>query len=475
VGNCPSSCRRREIRSLSDPERNAYFAAVHQLHSGPAPTKYDQMVKIHLDATDYAHNTAYFLPWHRGYLRTYEKALQAIDPSVCVPYWNWSVDSQAPEYSPVFTEGYFGTNGGADGCVADGQFKGWQVNTPQPHCLKRKWKYGDNLGAFHSYEGVNKIVTQSSSYDSFRSRLESLAHPTPHINIGGDMAEMYSPNDPIFWSHHAYIDYVWTQYQKIKGYDFAGPNEKGGKAQKSDKSLGLDYSVQDVMDYKALCYEYVDMKDTELNGQELPPAKVNKPASGQKPDMVTVVPIPANEDDRYSSKDRSNLNILRYPDEADEDWCRKNKYDIPTVRQYESDHKQQVYKKLNQVKGYVSPCSLWKRPTLCTSLIEKKKDLCVDIPDYGRVNVGYKPDVKNAYQAYSNVKQRVEYCSSDVELPANKYAADVQNIIGKSAFDGAGTLKKVLTENDVKSSAPRIADMTMLAAMAVPVVMAGVF
>jgi len=320
-------------------------------------------------------------------------------------------------------------------------------------------------------------VTQSDNYDSFRTRCETLAHPTPHVNIGGDMAEMYSPNDPLFWGHHAYVDYMWTQYQKKKGYDFSGPNEKGGKAQKSDKALGLDYTVEDVLDNRKLCYEYVDMADHDLDDQELPPSTVKKPDSGKKPDKVEVGAIPTNDEERYSSKDRSNLNILRYPDEADEDWCRKNKYDVTVVRQYETEHKK-VYKQLNEIKGYTSPCSLWKRPSLCAPLIEKKKDLCVDVPDYGRIKVGYNTDTKNVYQAYSNVKQRVEYCSSDVELPADKYAANVENVIGKSAFDGAGTLKKVLTETDVHSTAAAFAASNLgvcLAAAAVPVVMGGLF
>jgi len=247
--------------------------------------------------------------------------------------------------------------------------------------------------------------------------------------------------------------------------------------EKSDKSLGLDYTVQDVLDNRQLCYDYADMADHDLDDQELPPPNVQKPDSGKKPDKVDVTQIPTNDEERYSSKDRSNLNVLRYPDEADTEWCQKNKYDVNTVRQYEAEHKK-IYKQLNEVKGYTSPCSLWKRPSLCAPLIEKKKDLCVDVPDYGRIKVGYNTDTKNVYQAYSNVKQRVAYCSSDVELPADKYAASVQGIIGKSAFDGAGTLKKVLTETDVHNTAAAHAANSLgmcLAAAAVPVMMGVVF
>jgi tyrosinase len=432
--------------------------------SGSAPTKYDNMVKLHLDATDHAHNTAYFLPWHRGYIREFERALQAIDPSICLPYWNWSVDSQAPENSPIFSNGYYGSHGD---CVSDGAFGTWRPYYPRPHCLARKWKYGDNLGAFHSFEGINKIVTGSDSYDRFRSRCEMVAHPAPHVNIGGDMSEMYSPNDPLFWAHHGYVDYVWTQYQKRKGYDFSGPNGRGGSANKGDDLLGLPYKVEAVLDSHKLCYDYVDLNDNDLGGTALPPPTVAKPDAGKKPDKVLVIKVPDNEDERYSSRDRSNLNIIRYPDDADEEWCKRNKYDVKTIREYEGEYKQ-MYKKVNEIKGYVSPCSLWKRPTLCAPLIEKKKELYVDVKDYGRITVDYSTDV-DPLQAYSNIKKRAEYCTPDVEYPEDKYRKDVENVVGKSAFGGAGTLKKVKSEDDVSgvSHQNQLAGLCVAATLAV--------
>ncbi|WP_261765765.1 MULTISPECIES: tyrosinase family protein [Pseudoalteromonas] len=33
--------------------------------------------------------------------------------------------------------------------------------------------------------------------------------------VGGDMGNpMISPNDPIFWMHHAQIDRIWSEWQK---------------------------------------------------------------------------------------------------------------------------------------------------------------------------------------------------------------------------------------------------------------------
>jgi ASC-1-like (ASCH) protein len=381
----------------------------------------------------------------------------------------------------VFNADVYGGNGSGGGCVQDGAFAGWRPYYPQPHCLQRKYKYGDNLGAFNSIEAINKVVINSKDYDSFRSRLETVLHPTPHVNIGGDMSTMHSPNDPLFWSHHAYIDYIWVQYQRKRGNGFSGPNHNGGSASKGDdlQYVPSPYKVQDVLMHSSLCYDYSDLQDEDIDDHKLPGPSVDKPENGKLPDKVEVGKVPEG-DEKYSSKDRSNLNAIRYPDEADEEWCQRNKYDVKKVREYEGEYRQ-VYKELNQIEGYISPCSLWKRPSLCTPLIKKKQKLYADVPSYGRINVDYNVDV-DPYQAFSNVRKRVEYCTPNVELPADKYSSKVESIVGKSAFSGAGSLKKIVGEADVLVDAGANAVMETAgrtavvgAALAVPFMLQAIF
>jgi hypothetical protein len=335
------------------------------------------------------------------------------------------------------------------------------------------------LGAFHSIEGINKIVVSSKDYDSFRTRIETVIHPTPHVNIGGDLSTMHSPNDPLFWSHHAYIDYIWVQYQKKRGNSFGGPSERGSSASKSDdmQFLPAAYKVQDAIDHRGLCYDYSDLQDADIDDRPLPQPTVEKPEGNNKPDKVVVDKVP-DGDDKYSSRDRSNLNAIRYPDDADDEWCRRNKYDVKKVREYEGEYKQ-VYKELNQIEGYISPCSLWRRPALCAPLIKKKQKLYADVPSYGRVNVDYSTDV-DPYQAFSNVRKRVEYCTPNVDLPPDQYRSRVENVIGKSAFDGAGSLKKIVGEADVIAGARKAAETagrTALvgAAIAMPFMLQAIF
>jgi tyrosinase len=58
----------------------------------------------------------------------------------------------------------------------------------------------------------------NSASDGFRNHLEGWRgvnlHNRVHVWVGGQMATGVSPNDPVFWLHHAFIDRLWTQWQE---------------------------------------------------------------------------------------------------------------------------------------------------------------------------------------------------------------------------------------------------------------------
>ena len=402
----------------------------HKLQSGQAPTQYDTLVKYHIDAQTFAHGSPAFFPWHRGYLRHLELALQAVDPSCCLPYWNWAIDSQSPENSPLFSPQAFGNQN--NGCVqyAFGQFNAYY---PSPHCVTRQYNGGDTLGAFYSVEAVNRVITSTSDYDTFRTTVESMLHPTPHNNIGGDMSQMHSPNDVIFFLHHGYIDFMWSQWQRRNGLSYAGD--------RSTQLRGLPYTVDQVMDHTKLCYSYDDLSDQDLAVDTLPPSLVQRPSGDNRPEYVTVIPIPTDENTRYSARDRSLLNILRYPDQIPDAWFQMNSIDIGRARGYEDDYRN-IHRRLNEIKGYISPCCLWKRASLCQGYVGKTKQFCCDVPGFGRMQIGYHNN--DPRQCLSDVQARATYTNGDVQLPPDSYRAQVQSIVGASAFDGAGSMKPVV-------------------------------
>ncbi|RKP22232.1 hypothetical protein SYNPS1DRAFT_5890, partial [Syncephalis pseudoplumigaleata] len=164
----------------------------------------------HYDARGTAHGWAWFFPWHRAYLMEFQRLLRSIDPSIVIPYWDWAYDSQAPEMAPVWQSSWYGGSGRpGDSCVVDGQFASYRPYYPEQRCLRRQWDGGDKIYAYYSPEALRQLISEPVAYDVFRERLEAVPHGQVHVSIGWDMLTMYSPNDAIFFLHHAFVDKLW--------------------------------------------------------------------------------------------------------------------------------------------------------------------------------------------------------------------------------------------------------------------------
>ncbi|KAI9298903.1 Di-copper centre-containing protein, partial [Neoconidiobolus thromboides FSU 785] len=266
---CQRKYVRKEFRKLTDDERTRFFNAVKKLNEGEKPTTYDKFALAHIANSKFAHGHTGFLVWHRQFLLEFETELQKVDPEVSIPYWNWPYDSQAPEKSGLFTERYFGGNGNPDNddCVEDGAFANWEVlydgsGKEDKHCLKRRFKNDDgSMGVFYAPEAIKAIVDKADKYSDLTRTFEAAPHGGPHVAIGGDMRLHSSPNDPIFWLHHGYVDkvyYDWqVQHPEIQDtYDGFGVNRR--PASKSDILRPHKNPVGDVTDINKLCYSYSD-------------------------------------------------------------------------------------------------------------------------------------------------------------------------------------------------------------------------
>ena len=66
---------------------------------------------------------------------------------------------------------------------------------------------------------LREIITSWEEYGGsgwsggFRSTLEGTPHANPHNLLGGHIRSFSSPADPLFFSHHAFIDKVWDMWQ----------------------------------------------------------------------------------------------------------------------------------------------------------------------------------------------------------------------------------------------------------------------
>ena len=217
---------------------------------------YDEFVVDHLrtvhiqpDRRDFndAHNGPAFFPWHRQFLIDFEQALQKVsgNPLLGLPYWDWSVDQSAfpwPQPSWPFIPSLVGGDGSSDphvlGKVTDGQFaydarkdgdpKKWVLNVrtgeePTPW-LSRRFGAGNlslprpaDVEAALSATPYDVDPYDSSSTSGFRNMAEGFIpfgmHNLVHVYVSGSMVPMTSPNDPVFFLHHCFVDKLWADWQ----------------------------------------------------------------------------------------------------------------------------------------------------------------------------------------------------------------------------------------------------------------------
>jgi tyrosinase len=212
---CP---KRHGWRTLSGEDRQEYISAVLCLRSQPsvlAPSKqtlYDDFPWIHSRVGYFTHNSAPFLPWHRYFLHVYERTLrEKCNYTGGLVYWDWTLDSEAIEDSPVFDpKTGFGGDGEVGGeltisntgrCVVDGPFAGIEVPyydvKYQPHCLSRGFRDLDgNLGHIDGSDITPESIEEVlglEDYESFVTLMESRVHDAIPYGISGDFETFTAP------------------------------------------------------------------------------------------------------------------------------------------------------------------------------------------------------------------------------------------------------------------------------------------
>ena len=144
-----------------------------------------------------------FLPWHRWFLRELEQAMQAHEPGVMMPYWDWTrPDSRTIDVEPW--KSFFGGRSNTGG-----QFDHWSYTraaSPGHSVLPELLPGG--MGA----SMVDRLA--QPSFAGFRAIESSGGHGGGHNWVGGTMAGGRSPLDPLFWLHHGNVDRLWAIWQR---------------------------------------------------------------------------------------------------------------------------------------------------------------------------------------------------------------------------------------------------------------------
>ncbi|KAH9507510.1 putative tyrosinase-like protein tyr-3 [Bulinus truncatus] len=216
-----SPCVRKEYRMLTLDERRRYHNAINALKRNAQtplePNIYTFLSNLHSDreSIDIANGGAGFLGWHRIFLRIYEALLKTVDPSVCLPYWDSTLDRQLPNplLSSIWSPDFLGTS---EGAVVEGPFANWRLaNGGQ--LMRNVGSDGDLL----SPDVVNDILSRNS-YDEIITSSRRNAqfnieqqHGAVHNYVAGTMTAIdTSANDPVFFLHHAFIDYIFERFRQ---------------------------------------------------------------------------------------------------------------------------------------------------------------------------------------------------------------------------------------------------------------------
>ncbi|GGO85395.1 tyrosinase MelC2 [Wenjunlia tyrosinilytica] len=264
---------RKNQATLTSTEKRAFVNALLALkRSG----RYDSFVTTHNEfitsdsdnGDRVGHRSPSFLPWHRRFLIQFEEALQSVDSSVTLPYWDWTDDRTAASsmWAPDFLGG---TGRSLDGQVITGPFAAssgnWPINVRVDgrSFLRRSLGGGgrplptraevDSVLAMPTYD----TAPWNSASDGFRNHLEGWRgvnlHNRVHVWIGGQMGTGVSPNDPVFWLHHCFIDKLWADWQRR--HPDSGYLPTGGTPNVVDLHDTMrpwnDVSPQDMLDHTA--------------------------------------------------------------------------------------------------------------------------------------------------------------------------------------------------------------------------------
>jgi hypothetical protein len=167
-----------------------------------------------------AHGSRFFLPWHRGYLRWFEKVVAAHigEDTWALPYWDYAdpTNPNALSLPPEFQVATRTVNGAsaANPLFLDATDRPGQLVAEDVDVLGA---LSQSLFANDPQPGFGGVDTP----ERIHGRLEQLPHDFVHVDLGGDTGLMRTPSlaarDPIFWLHHANIDRLWEIWRTLRG------------------------------------------------------------------------------------------------------------------------------------------------------------------------------------------------------------------------------------------------------------------
>jgi len=269
---------RKNANDLTAAERLELVTALKTLKTNG---RYNLYVMRHAQAPMTAiHQGPAFLPWHRAFILDLEKELQQVSGNndLGLPYWNWP---EGDGSASIWDDNLMGGNGDpADNdIVKTGPFRQgeWTIVTllgnPAGPLIR---EFGVQVTTLASQTDVTNALStmpydaslwNTSSNPSFRNRLEGWygatgpgLHNRGHVWVGGSMLPMTSPNDPVFFLNHCFVDKLWADWQTQNpgaGYLPTSGGPSGHNLNDPmETTVSGTFTPADMLDITALGYSY---------------------------------------------------------------------------------------------------------------------------------------------------------------------------------------------------------------------------
>lgn len=224
---------RKEIREMSIQEQRRFINAIKQMMKNKddvGTSTYYELAKIHSNINDsYCHyGRESFVGWIRLYLREFEKLLSISDRKlgndgiISLPYWDWIRPVINDQIIPqIFLDTF---NKFPNDLFPSNQDKIPIIERRHQQINIDKGYYFQNVlnGIIKQYDFKDAVdqCLKTNTYKQFVQKLEEI---TVDFNglIGYPLNNMnFASFDPLFWSHYANIDRIYSSYLRSQNIEF---------------------------------------------------------------------------------------------------------------------------------------------------------------------------------------------------------------------------------------------------------------
>jgi tyrosinase len=216
LGTLPVMVRvRKNANKLTPGERDRFISAMAQLNNR-GTGRFADFRNMHVAgrADQQAHGGPGFLPWHRAYLLDLERELQAIDPSVTLPYWRFDQPSAF-----LFTRDFIGVPDslGAVQFSASNPLQFWATDGVQG-IMRRLIGVNPATTADPSTRNESATLGLGAAYRNFRT-MQGNPHGFAHTQyFSGSISSIpTAAKDPLFFLLHCNVDRLWAKWQQQNG------------------------------------------------------------------------------------------------------------------------------------------------------------------------------------------------------------------------------------------------------------------